>query len=84
MTLMASGPGFFQSGTVSQEAKPARIERKGKKMRMLLLFNRVHIELKKRAYLYLLASCSNAEDTWIFLRGSFNLFPLSDFSQQSF
>ena len=31
MALMASGPGFYQSGTVSQEAKLARIEREEKK-----------------------------------------------------
>ena len=45
MTLMASDAEFsFQHGTVSQEAKHARRERT---RRMLLLLNRVHIELKK-------------------------------------
>lgn len=35
---------------------------------------------RKRASLYLLAFCSNAEeDTCILLRGSFYMFPLSDF-----
>ena len=52
-----------------------------KNMRRLLLFERVYIQRKKkrRAYLYLLASCSSVEDTWILLKGFFHLFPLSGF-----